>query len=273
MNIYQEFVQIVDRLANKYPIPPISQVFFPKFYVDGQPKECEFISLQLESGACGISFVLLPNDARENYQDMADSDLVGMNPVVLAADFGSDDPVKNMVGLSALNAVCQEVMRVSEFKPDSASDSVGMLDLQPGDRVGMVGFFRPLVKRVEDLGAELIIFEQKEDLVSKNPHLNITLDSTLLKNCNKVLCTSTTVYNNTLDAVLGNCSPEAFISVIGPTAGYFPDPLFARGVDVVGGTFINDGPAFMQRLREEKKWGSATSKISFQKSRYSGLFQ
>jgi len=271
MSIYQEFIDIVNRLSDQYDIPPISQAFFPPFYPGGQPKECEFISLQLESGACGTSFVLLADEEMENYQALADSEFKGQDPVLLAGEFGSRDPVKNMVGLAALNAVCQQVMKSTQYSLNITSDPLGLLDIQKGDRVGMVGFFRPLVKRVEDAGGTLTIFEQKKELVHKYPQHHITLDLAILGDCNKVLCTSTTVYNNTLDDVLDYCSSDAFVSVIGPTAGYFPDPLFSRGVDVVGGTFINDGEVFMQNLRDQKRWGKTTSKFCFQKSHYAGL--
>jgi hypothetical protein len=59
--------------------------------------------------------------------------------------------------------------------------------------------------------------------------------------------------------------------VLGPTAGYFPDPLFARGVDVLGGRFVNDGMLLLQLVAERKRWGEATQKMCFKASDYSGL--
>ncbi|NQU63580.1 MAG: hypothetical protein HQ517_04760, partial [SAR324 cluster bacterium] len=244
MTIYQEFEKVVGQIMAEHSIPAITDVYFPPFFRGGQPKEYEFIAIKLDGGACGISFVLLADEEIKNYQTVAGSNFISADPVALAGDFGSRDPVKNMVGLAALNAICQHVMKSSGYTLDVTSDSLGLLNIEKGQRIGMVGLFRPLIKRVESLGAELIIFEQKAELIRKYPQYNITIDSTLLKDCDSVLCTSTTVYNNTLDRILTHCSPDAFISVIGPTAGYFPDPLFSRGVDVVGGTFIRDGEAF-----------------------------
>ncbi len=271
MNIYQEFQEILKKLTAKYTIPPISQVFFPPFFQGGQPKECEFIGIALEGGACGISYVLLPDQQKESYQSSAISDFSRQSPVELAGEFGADDPVKSMVGLAALNAVCQHVMKTTRLALDLSSDSLGLLNIQQGDKVGMIGLFRPLIQRVENQGAHLTIFENKEKLIDKYPQYNITLDLTSLSNCNKVLCTSTTVYNNTLDNILKHCSAKAFVSVIGPTAGYFPDPLFSRGVDVVGGSFIVDGETFMQRIGDHERWGNAVSKFCFQKTQYAGL--
>jgi len=71
--------------------------------------------------------------------------------------------------------------------------------------------------------------------------------------------------NNSLDEILAHCSPAAFISIVGPMAGYFPDPLFARGVDVVGGRVVKKGELILQLLAGKKRWGDATHKIFFRK--------
>jgi len=99
----------------------------------------------------------------------------------------------------------------------------------------------------------------------------VTELTTKLSKCNKILCTSTTILNNSLDEILAHCSPDAFISIIGPTAGYFPDPLFARGVDVVGGRVVKNGALFLQLIAEGKRWGDATRKTCFQKGTYASL--
>jgi uncharacterized protein len=135
----------------------------------------------------------------------------------------------------------------------------------------MVGLFRPLVKTVTDAGAELLVIEKNKTLLDTYPHLPITLDPAELLTCNKVLCTSTTVLNNSLDDILFHCRPEAFVSVVGPTAGYFPDPLFARGVDVVGGRVVENSGLLFELLSEKKRWGGATRKICFRKETYTGI--
>ena len=135
----------------------------------------------------------------------------------------------------------------------------------------MVGFLPPLVKAINKCGAELIVIEKNKKFIGKFPELNISLDPLNLKTCNKVLCTSTTVLNNTLDEVLDNCAADATISIVGPTAGYFPDPLFERGVDVVGGTFVKDGDLFFELLKEGKRWSPATQKFCLQKENYQGI--
>jgi uncharacterized protein (DUF4213/DUF364 family) len=271
MSLKDEFRNLIAELTARFVIPPIADIFFPPFYKGGQPTDAEFMAVSLEGGAAGISYVLLPDDKRDAYTALRPSVFIGKNPREFALEFGNDDPVKEMIGLAAINAICQQVMRETRFEMDTATDSLGLLSASPGDRIGMVGLFLPLIKTIQNAGAELVVIEKKEALLQEFPGLPITLDPSELGACNKILCTSTTVLNHSLDEVLTCCSPDAFVSVIGPTAGYFPDALFARGVDVVGGRVVKDGPAFLQLLAGRKRWGDATRKICFRKETYAGI--
>jgi uncharacterized protein (DUF4213/DUF364 family) len=271
MNLKDEFKTMVTRLTATYRIPPISDIFLPPFSKGGQPKEAEFMTLGLAGGAAGISYVLLPDEKEGEYAALRPSDFIGQNPREYALEFGSDDPVKEMTSLAAINAICQHVMRETDFPVDSATDSLGLLSVSAGDKIGMVGLFFPLIKSIQAAGADLVVIEKNARLIQKYPELPICLDATKLSRCNKVLCTSTTILNHSLDEILGHCAPQALVSVIGPTAGYFPDPLFNRGVDVVGGRVVKDAALFIQLLREQKRWGAATRKICFQKRTYKGL--
>jgi len=271
MSLSDEFRKMVSVLTEKYSIPQIADIFFPPFYKGGQPKDAEFMAIGLEGGATGISYVLLPDEKMAEYNDLQPKVFIGKNPREFALEFGKGDPIKAMASLAAINAICQHVMRETYYAIDSATDSLGLLAISAGDVVGMVGLFTPLIKTIKNAGADMVVLEKNARLVEKYPDLPVTLDPTELRACNKILSTSTTVLNNSLDEILAFCSPDAFVSIIGPTAGYFPDPLFARGVDVVGGRVVKEGEQFLQLLAERKRWGDATQKICFQKQTYTGL--
>ena len=271
MTLKDEFRKMTKALAERFRVPPIADVYFPPFRKGGQPKDAQFMALCLEGGATGIGYVLLPDERMEAYTALEPTDFKGRDPQGFALEFGFQDPVKEMIGLAAVNAICQHVMRETRFPVDTVSDPLGLLSVVAGDRVGMVGLFLPLTKTIRKVGAELVIIEKKEPLIEKYPDLPITTDPSKLATCDKVLCTSTTLLNNSLEEILLHCSPGAFVSVIGPTAGYFPDPLFARGVDVVGGRVVRDGPLFLERLAQRKRWGDATDLTCFQKATYRSL--
>ena len=271
MGLKQEFRKMTSELAAKFFLPPVSDFILPPFHRGGQPKDAQFMAIGLKGGAVGISYVLLPDEKEDEYTALRPSDFIGTDSYRMTLDFDHDDPLKEMIGLAAINAVCQHVMRETNFAVDSATDSLGLLSIRQGDRVGMVGLFYGLVKRIKEAKAELVVIEKNEQLIDQYPDLPITTDVARLNPCNKILCTSTTILNNSLDEVLAHSSPDAFVSIIGPTAGYFPDPLFARGVDVVGGRIVNDSDMFLQSIAEGKRWGDATLRTCFQKEIYTGM--
>jgi len=270
MSIMTEIRDIALTLAARYPIPKIAGIVFPPLCAAPPPPDCEFMALALEGGAGGVSYVLLDADRAADYAVLQSQDFIGNRPEQLAEDFGCGDPLADMLGLAAINALCQQVMRASGKIPDAAADSIGLLNPAAGDRVGMVGFFPPLLKYLNHPDIELVIVEKNLALYERYPKLPITLDPAALQSCNKVLCTSTTVLNDTLEGVLQNCTSAKHISVLGPTAGYFPDPLFKRGVDVLGGRMVNDGMLLLKLVAEGKRWGEATRKLCFQAGVYAG---
>lgn len=271
MRIMTEVRDMALGLASRFQIPKIAGIVFPPFYEEGQPMDCEFMAMALEGGAGGVGYVLLSESSAGEYRTLKPQAFIGTRPEQYAEAFGGADPVQNMLGLAAINAICQHVMRISGYSPGVATDSLGLMNVEDNDRVGMVGFFPPLLKYLRNSKAELIIVEKNERLIDKYPQLHVTLDVTELNRCNKVICTSTTLLNDTLDDVLQQCTAAEHISVLGPTAGYFPDPLFARGVHVLGGRIVNDGMLLLQLIAERKRWGAATQKLCFQACDYNGV--
>ena len=271
MSLKFEFRKMVNDFAKRFKLPGITKIYFPPFHEGGQPQDSQFMAIMLDGGATGISFVLLPDEKKDEYTALQPQAFVAQNPRKFALEFGTDNPIKEMIGLAAINAICQHVMRVTNFVIDSATDSLGLLSLSAGDRLGMVGLFSGLIKTIEKVGADLVVIEKNEKLIQKFPNLPITLDPKTLSSCNKILCTSTTLLNNSLDEILAHCSPDAFVSIIGPTAGFFPDPLFARGIDVVGGRLVENDTLFWQLIAEGKRWGETTRKTCFQKETYTGF--
>lgn len=191
-----------------------------------------------------------------------------MSPLDLVEFFKSEDIFLRTIGFGVINAASQHVFNKVNFQLDFTTDSLGLLNLNSNDHVGMVGFFPPLVKQIQDLKIPLVIIEKKEQLVKKTDQWEVTLDPSALKKCNKVLCTSTTVLNESIDDILRNCSHAEKISIIGPTAGFIPDPLFTRGVDVIGGAHVENPKLFMELIKNGKQWGASTKKYCINKELY-----
>ena len=135
------------------------------------------------------------------------------------------------------------------------------MTLGPGDHLGMVGFFPPLVRRARDQGIPLTVLELKSELVQDAPGLTVTLDPARLAECSKIVCTSTALLNDSLEALLAHGRGASEFVIIGPSAGCVPDPLFVRGVTGVGGAWIEDASTLLARAERGERWSDATRKF------------
>ncbi|MCF6248487.1 MAG: DUF364 domain-containing protein, partial [Desulfobacula sp.] len=160
MTLKKEFKKLIENFASKYTISPISTLFIPPFHKGGQPKNAQFMAIGLEGGAVGISYVLLPDEKMDHYNTLNQDDFIGKDPKEMALEFGNEDPVKEMISLAAINAICQQIMKKTNFEAESAADSLGLLSISAGDRIGMVGLFYGLVQTISDAGAELIVIDK-----------------------------------------------------------------------------------------------------------------
>ena len=272
MTIANEFIEIIKQISNNIEIPLIKEIHLPiPIYKDKNSHKSNFGAIKLEDGTIGVVYVSLLPKVKEIGETTDLTQFAKMNPVDLAIKFGSSDLFEKTLGLGAINAISQHIFKQSNFSFDFTTDSLGLLNLNKRDKPGMVGFFPPLVAQIKNMGIQLIIIEKKAQLVKKTNNWEVTLDPTRLTTCNKVLITSTTVLNESIDEILRYCSQAEKISIIGPTAGFFPDPLFSRGVNIVGGTYIHDPNLFMELISENKRWGPSTKKYCIQKNSYPGI--
>lgn len=236
--------------------------------VDQPGKEGEFCAVQLDDGSVGLAFTLLDGTLAALHARGADSGRAAMD---LVRGYADGDGGARALGLAAINALTRRLFDRSGFLPDDAIDSFGALRLAPGDRLGMVGHFTPLIGQARALGIPVTVLELKAELVREEPGLVVTLDAQRLAGCNKIVSTSTLLLNDTFERVSGAWRGAEAVAIVGPSAGCPPDPLFAAGVSAVGTAWIADADAFLARVAAGEKWGTASRKVTLTPQRYPGL--
>lgn len=264
-----ELVSAARRIGSALRPPPVARVLLPPAEA-GPEGRGEFCAVRLADGSTGLAYALLPG-ARERLAALPAAALSGSDPVELAGGLEGDDPAARALGLAALNALTRHLCDRAGFVPDLARDSLGDLPLGSGDRLGMVGFFPPLVRRAREAGIPLLVLELKSELVQEGPGLTVTLDPARLAECSQVVCTSTTLLNRSLEPLLLHARGCREFVLVGPSAGCAPDPLFARGVTALGGAWVRDGEALLGRMERGERWGDATAKSSLRRGAWPGL--
>lgn len=268
MSITSDFIKIIEKISDRISIPNIKDIIIPK--KESNQKVSNFAVVALEDNTIGIIFINLTNSVKQEFFNLKSDQYKRIPALNLAKMFESKDLFKKSLGLGGINAISQYLFKKSQFSFEDVSDSLGLLEIDKHDIVGMVGFFPPLVKHIENIGSKLIIIEKKEELLKKAMNWNVTLDPSELNSCNKILITSTTVLNETVDEILKHCQAAQKISIIGPTAGFLPDPLFKRGINIIGGTRVVDPTLLVNSIQNNVKWAGSAKRYVIKKNNYIG---
>lgn len=233
----------------------------------------ESCALELDDGSIGLSYVLFGAALPRLHAQAAV--VAGVDALALAQGFARgaelDDGLPRTLGLAAANALSAWVWRRCGWEPPAAGDSLAAIAPQPGERIGMVGYFAPLVQPILASGAALVVVELRTDLHGRQQGVIVTADAAALADCDKVLATGTLLLNGTLERVRAAAPRARRFALIGPSAGLLPDALFAAGVTDIGGSWVLDGPGFAEALRCGERRGRNARKFALRASAYPGL--
>ena len=268
--ITEVYVALAERIAAALGAPRVRALHLPP-QDDTSNRNAEFCELELEGGAIGFSYVRLGAVEallRARYDAAA---FAGVEAATLARGYAASDPAAKALGFAAINALSQQLFARAGWTPPAADDSLGAIEPAAGEHIGMIGLFPPLVTRIAAAGARLTVLELRPELAKEHRKFRVTLDPAELASCVKVLSTCTVMLNDTLDSVLAACRSARHFAIIGPTAGCVPDPLFARGVESIGGRRVLDAQGFLGAFHQAKRWGAFTDKYVIARADYPGV--
>ncbi|MCW5631703.1 MAG: hypothetical protein KIT17_00045 [Rubrivivax sp.] len=249
--------------------PRVEALHLPPPPADGS-RRGEFAAVELDDGAVGLVYVLLERTLARLRAGEVLPDLVGVPALQVAAWMDGPCGIRRTLGWSVAQALAHSLMRRARWQPPPAGDSLGGLAPGPRDHLGLVGLFGPLMERLVRSGARITVVELRPELVGRHDGYEVTLDTSALAACNKVLATGTLLINDTLDVVLAHTRRAERVAIVGPTVGGLPDALFARGVHVLGGTWVDQPAAFVQALVAGQESGGAARKFTLAAEEWPG---
>ena len=270
MSFATEYQAQLEAFAERGPLPRIKALHLPPMQ-DSADGKAEFCALELDDGSLGLSYVLLGDTLERLRGGGEDHGLTGADPVAVARRYAAADSYEKTIGFAAANALTRCLFDRAGFQPDPSGDSIGQIDPQAGEQIGMIGLFRPLLGRILQSGARLTVVELKPELAGEADGYRVTLDAEELAACCKVVSTSTLLLNETLDRMLGCCRNARWFAMVGPGAGCLPDALFARGVTLLGGSWIRDGEGFIDAMQRGETTSGFTAKSALTAGRYPGF--
>ena len=266
------YLQQLERFAQAVKVPRVHALHLPPpSHAQGPENRGEFCAVELDDGALGMSYALVEGVLERLHAHGGARGLVGSDALTLAQGYEHDDTMARALGLAAANALTCSLYKRAGYRPPASADSIGELNPQPGDHIGMIGLFTPLLPRILSRGAKITVIELKPELTGAYPGYSVTTDRNALTSCNKVVSTGTILLNDTLDAMLDVCGNAQQLALIGPTAACLPDALFARGVTLLGSSWVRDAPGFIAALREGRPRSGTTIKTAITPAAYPGF--
>lgn len=166
----------------------------------------------------------------------------GMSAYVVARGM-LDHPFAEVIRLATLNALSVPFMHEERYLVEPGGDLTAYRPLFEGRRVCMVGAIIPLLKKVKPLASQISVVDRKEDTESEAGGIRFVpaeRTARALGSCDTAVFTGAAIANGTLQDLLSMVSPGTAVAVVGPSAGFVPNPLFARGVSMVGTSIVSD---------------------------------
>jgi hypothetical protein len=152
------------------------------------------------------------------------------------------NPLEVAIGLAVANALI-------EPPADNTNDqeATTYLNLQPGEKVAMVGLFAPLVEKIRSTGATLTVIEknpQRLELLSPEDKQRA------LQDCDVAIITATTLLNNTFEETIDLLGKPRSVALLGPSTPLAPEVFKDTPVTHLGGATVVNSAKALQVISE-----------------------
>ena len=197
----------------------------------------KYIAVELSDGSVGLSF-RFPDDPFHLIDRGPGAGETAALPVPVLIEWAADNRslLRSGIGL----AVCNALAPWEEMQSPEKADSAEAAGIKDGDVVGMVGFFPPLVRKLEKRDIELRVFERS----FREPHPCLYPDwaeDRLLPGCDVVIMTGTSCINSTIDHMLSLCTGARQVSVTGPSTPMYPQAFEGTNATILAGAKFRPG--------------------------------
>lgn len=269
-SINSDYLDLAERLDIALKHPVINGLYLPAPVPDETFRD-EFGFVFLDDGSIGPFYVSMGDILQNLWRRYAEPSRVNKPASGFLQGFVQQDITQRALAVGTYNAMSAACMRQAGFVPPERAPQSGLDAIDDGDRVGMVGYFCPLVDRLVARGCEVVMLELAPERLTGRDDITLTSSVEDLLDCRLVLCTASTLINDTLQPLLNVVAGKVPVELVGPSGSGLPDPLFSRGVTSVGGILFDDRDRLVELLEHGESWGAAGRKYQLAPYTYPGI--
>lgn len=220
-----------------------------------------YTAAQISTGHTGVAFT--PRDLSDTVCCPRSAavappagQMAGQDAWTLAKYALSPVPLRRAVGvavLNALSALAIERHGIPGGRLLPGVDALAAAQIQPEDRVAMVGGFVPFIKALKGRVAALWVIDKHPEALkpdeasfwrSPEQALKVLAQATV------AIITGSALVEGGLEALLQAASQARAVVLAGPTASPWPPTFFERGVHVLGGIRVLNHSKMLQVVSE-----------------------
>jgi uncharacterized protein len=216
-----------------------------------------FIGVKLSNGRAGVAYTPpeVVKSAGSRILKGSTPTIRGM-PAAAVMDGDIPGPFAEVIRLATLNALSVPFFKSPRYCIDTSGDLSGVPTLFRHRKIYMVGAIIPLLKRLKEIETtEVIIIDHKKETQAEaeagyGTFVSPEHTAEVLSHCGTAIFTGAAIANGSISQLIDLVPADAAIAVVGPTAGFVPEPLFRRKVAMVGTVMVTDSDHALEILAE-----------------------
>jgi uncharacterized protein (DUF4213/DUF364 family) len=215
----------------------------PAFTIDDVQLGAKYCGVRLDDGSAGVAFNFgeTPQDDKPLFGGI--TDFQGLPATELLKFVESSQTLEAAVGLAALNAL------LNRHRPEFfGGDVLELAQIRQTDRVGMVGYFAPIMERLNKMSGEVLVFEK--NLARADGLLPESEAAKLLPECQVALLTATSLINHTFEGLLEGVRLCREVVILGSSTPMCRRAFADTPVTLLSGIVIDEPDRLMRVVGE-----------------------
>ena len=231
ITLIDNLIQFLKEKYEKRPIPTINDVFIG----------LGFTGLELSNGVLGICYTprQVAIDKCCSFFDTPGT-LIEKEIFDLIEFAKSNYMLDRVVGIAGINSLSQTILKEGNYKLNTTDDVLQLIPFTKSDNVVMVGNIGPFVQYIQEHSKNLTVIDDNPRLQEIQMQYEITTDINRLKDADISIITGSSIVVGNIDDVLDLAKNSRHVSIVGPTAGWLPEPFFEKDVEIIAGSSVVD---------------------------------
>lgn len=214
-------------------------------YVDTINIGLGYTAVVLENGNCGVCCTLIDvknsctvYKINEDYENCCCLDLLHSLRI-------NKDEISRAVVIAMVNALSQSGDKPLTKDPNTLFED---LKLKKGDKMGMIGYFKPIVKDFQSKGVSVVAYDIGKEIGNED-----SFYKSVNKEAQALIITATSFINNTFGSIMEKIKTfDKPIAILGPST-IMEEKLYKdTGITILGGTFVTNKEGVLKAIRNGK---------------------